>query len=395
MSVQWPFQGETAMFAKASACKSDGSVNGATAPNSGQRASGMAPALRALAAVGAVALALTIGAGDARAQVCAEGGGGADSLKCPGDNATANGDNSTAVGQEATTGTNANATAVGFQAVAADRSTATGAFAEATVSRSTATGFEADAKAPDATATGFQAEATDEASTATGAGADAKGLQSTATGSEAMALGFDSTATGVVAEATKDFSTATGAFSDAKGEESTATGYLANASADQSTALGATAQATFVGATAIGFGATTTRANQIVLGRVTETYTLPGLTSAASKAAQSGPLELVTTDAAGNLASDGGETFRRIDENQEGVAVAIALSDPDLFGGQKFAIKANGGFFEGWGAFGVTAKGLLKENVFGGGEMLTVSGGFGYGVQEQTVGGRVSIQLGW
>ena len=97
----------------------------------------------------------------------------------------------------------------------------------------------------------------------------------------------------------------------------------------------------------------------------------------------------------GNLASDGGATFEQVDENTEGVAVAIALSDPDLFAGQTFAVKANFGTFEGSNAAGLTLKGLLIDDVFGGGEMLTVSGGFGFGVQEQTLGGRVSVQMGW
>ncbi len=45
----------------------------------------------------------------------------------------------------------------------------------------------------------------------------------------------------------------------------------------------------------------------------------------------------------------------------------------------------------------MTVKGLLADDVFGGGEMLTVSGGAGFGVEggRDTVGGRVSLQLGW
>ena len=78
------------------------------------------------------------------------------------------------------------------------------------------------------------------------------------------------------------------------GDGTTATG--AN-----SAALGVGANATFANSSAIGTGATATRPNQQVFGTASNTYTAPGITSAASKAAQSGPLQVVTTDAAGNL----------------------------------------------------------------------------------------------
>ena len=111
---------------------------------------------------------------------------------------------------------------------------------------------------------------------------------------------------------------------------------------------------------------------------------------------------LVTTDANGNLASDGGEVFRRLDrnekrseENEEGVAVGIALSDPDLYAGKTFALKGNWGIFEGSNALGVSAKGLLADDLFGQGDQLTLSGGIGWGVDENTVGGRVSGQVSW
>lgn len=57
------------------------------------------------------------------------------------------------------------------------------------------------------------------------------------------------------------------------------------------------------GAVAIGNGVTTTRANQIAVGTSGNTYTLAGINSAASPAAQTGPVRVVTADAAGNLAT--------------------------------------------------------------------------------------------
>ena len=55
---------------------------------------------------------------------------------------------------------------------------------------------------------------------------------------------------------------------------------------------------------------------------------------------------VVTTDANGNLASDNGSTFRQIDENQSGVAMAIAMQNPDLTGDERFGVAANWGTFE-------------------------------------------------
>jgi autotransporter adhesin len=67
--------------------------------------------------------------------------------------------------------------------------------------------------------------------------------------------------------------------------------------------MGTGASANFDNSVAIGNGATTTRVNQVAVGTATSTYTLSGITSAASKAAQSGPTQLVTSDASGNLAT--------------------------------------------------------------------------------------------
>jgi trimeric autotransporter adhesin len=80
------------------------------------------------------------------------------------------------------------------------------------------------------------------------------------------------------------------------GDGTTATG-------PNSAALGVNANATFANSTAVGTGATTTRANQQSFGTAANTYTLAGITSGASKAAQSGPIQIVTSDANGNLAT--------------------------------------------------------------------------------------------
>jgi hypothetical protein len=86
----------------------------------------------------------------------------------------------------------------------------------------------------------------------------------------------------------------------------TALGYNAEVDADDATALGANTLASYENSTAIGYGAETLFANQFMFGTASNTYTMPGIVSDASRAAQTGDLEFVMTDAYGNLASDGG-----------------------------------------------------------------------------------------
>ena len=95
----------------------------------------------------------------------------------------------------------------------------------------------------------------------------------------------------------------------------------------------------------------------------------------------------MTTDANGNIAGDGGALLagfdsarQYIDENREGVALAIALDTPDFVAGERFAVKMKLGVFEG-------------DNVFGNNGRVTVDAGIGYGLSEGAVGGGVGMQL--
>src|SRR5262249_52927413 len=97
--------------------------------------------------------------------------------------------------------------------------------------------------------------------------------------------------------------TALGPGAIASGSQSFAGASGATASGANSTALGSGALALGDSAMALGAGAQATKLDQIVVGTTANIYTTPGLTSAASIAAQSGPLSLVITDASGNLAS--------------------------------------------------------------------------------------------
>ena len=98
---------------------------------------------------------------------------------------------------------------------------------------------------------------------------------------------------------------AAGYGASAGGASATALGTQANAAGDGSIAIGRSASATQANAIAIGPGARTTRANQVAIGNGSNTYTLGGIGSAQSAAAQSGETRFVTSDAAGNLATSG------------------------------------------------------------------------------------------
>ena len=207
------------------------------------------------------------------------------------------------------------------------------------------------------------------------------GIRSRATGGDGVSIGHR-------AKAQRFRATAVGADASVEAGSGTALGALATVAAGHSNS------------TAVGAGATTSRANQIVLGTVAETYTLRGLTTPGSKSEQSGPLELVTTDEAGNLASGGGSIFEDIEENTEGVAMAMALENPDLKGSENFGIAINGGFFEGESAIAGAIMATLTDDLLsqlgaGSGGRLALAGGAAYGVDHNNFGGRVGLQLTW
>lgn len=172
---------------------------------------------------------------------------------------------------------------------------------------------------------------------------------------------------------------------------STAIGTAARANANESTAIGQGSQAHFDGSTAIGQGVATTRTNQVKLGHGENTYTLSGLASTASLAAQTGPIHFVTSDTSGNLAvsafdvstlattasvdglrSDIGATRT---EARQGIAAAIAMSAaamPSAPGRTSWA--ANVGHFKGETAFGGSLSHRLDFD-----NPVAISLGYSYG----------------
>jgi trimeric autotransporter adhesin len=277
-------------------------------------------------------------------------------------------------------------------AASADGATATGG------TESVACGTNANASGPSGLNSAF------------GGGANASGNASsnTATGFQANASGDNlsrNVAVGANASATGNNSNniAIGllAHADGNGTDNTAVGAFANATGPNSSAFGTSSSATFANSTAVGANATATRANQVAVGTATNTYTLAGITSAASLAAQTGPTKVVTTDAFGNLAaasftpqdisglqSNVGILQQQMKQSFEGTAIAIALGGASLPADKRFAISTNWGNFRGQNAVGVAAQMRLTDYAVAN---VGVGGGFAQG----GFGSRAGVTLAW
>jgi len=170
--------------------------------------------------------------------------------------------------------------------------------------------------------------------------------------------------------------------------DNTAIGDGAVSSAINTTAIGEASSASHDGSTAIGYGAKTTRENQISMGTATSTHTLAGVTSDASRAAQSGPTQYITSDANGNLAGDGGALNSRlggfaddIDSNTAGIAMATAMSNiPQLSANKKFSLGLAFGTFEGESGYAAGVNVRITDQLVGRASVGgTSEGGFGGG----------------
>jgi hypothetical protein len=350
-----------------------------------------APSRAGLALAAGIAVFVALAAGPVAASDFAAGGG---IVNGPSGNATAVGSGATTTGADATatgalsSATGLNATAMGFA------STATGITATATGGGSTAIGASA-------TATGQSSNARGDAATATGGFSNAIGLNATASGFNSTATGLTASAYGQNSSANGDATTAIGQASNAIAAGATAVGQGSTASGINATAIGTGATAAFANSAAFGAGATATAPNQIAVGTASNTYKMPGITSAASLAAQSGPTQVVTTDAAGHLAAAGftGQDISTLQSNVgtlqtqmrqafEGTAMAIALGGSALPADKKFAISTNWGTFRGENAMGLSAQMRLNDYV-------VMNGGVAAGFAERGVGGRAGLTVAW
>ncbi|MDR7224542.1 hypothetical protein [Aminobacter aminovorans] len=170
-----------------------------------------------------------------------------------------------------------------------------------------------------------------------------------------------------------------------------AIGDSSTANANDALAIGHLSTANHEASVAIGVGASTSRSYQMALGTSQSTYTLSGLASSASLAAQTGPVHFVTSDTSGNLAvsafdvstlattasveglrSEVGETRT---EARQGIAAAIAMSSaamPSAAGRTSWA--ANVGHFKGETAFGGSLSHRLDFD-----NPVAISLGYSYG----------------
>ncbi len=224
-----------------------------------------------------------------------------------------------------------------------------------------------------------------------------------AIGNSAQATSVNSTAMGTSATATATGASAFGSGATASGTNSAAFGTGATASGASSVASGSSATASGTNSAAFGTGATASLENQQVFGTANETYAMRGITSNESRNRQSGLLEVTTTDALGNLASDGGATFTAIAASQAGIAISLALEAPDLATGENFGIRMGWGNFDGKAqALGISAIAVLERDLFVNGDRLTINGGIGYGrsdfmnyEQHDVIAGRIGLQWSW
>jgi len=132
------------------------------------------------------------------------------------------------------------------------------------------------------------------------------------------------------------------------------------------------------------------------------TKSFAGIGSAASLAAQTGPVRAVTTDANGNLATAAFASQQDLTGLQsnvttlqgqmrqafEGTAIAIAMGGGALPDNKKFAVSTNWGTFRGENAFSVTGQMRLSQNV-------VFNGGVAAGFQQGGVGGRAGVTYAW
>jgi hypothetical protein len=152
-----------------------------------------------------------------------------------------------------------------------------------------------------ATAIGINAKATADAAMAFGFNSIANSIAAMAFGKDANATNQGSVAIGDGASSTGNASTAVGFAARGLANDTVAVGDLATANGNFSTALGANTSAQFASSTALGYGAQATVANQMMFGTGSDIYALPGVNSAASKAALKGPLKMLVVDANGNV----------------------------------------------------------------------------------------------
>jgi autotransporter adhesin len=197
------------------------------------------------------------------------------------------------------------------------------------------TGPRPTAAGSNAIAMGSGANANGDDSVAIGTGAVAENGASVSIGAGNVASGNGAVAIGDPNRAIGRGAVAIGDDNNAVGDGAVAVGWANHATGSSAIALGSGARAGADGSVAIGRDSVATRADQIALGSASSTYSLPGIGSSGSRAAQSGRAHYVTSDAAGNLALThiGPDDFAALDramrldrrDARAGIAASAAL----------------------------------------------------------------------
>jgi trimeric autotransporter adhesin len=135
---------------------------------------------------------------------------------------------------------------------------------------------------------------------------------------------------------------------------------------------------------------------------------MAGINSAESKAAQSGPLSVVTSDAAGDLATTSLASLGMVspgeitdinnrlndltvqnDKAFTGIAMAFAMSSmPQLQPGEKVAVASSFGTFQGRDGGALSAAVRLFDHA-------QFNAGLGLGFSNKIAGGQVGFRFGW
>lgn len=178
---------------------------------------------------------------------------------------------------------------------------------------------------------------------------------------------------------------------------------------DNGTAVGAGSKVTHAGSTALGAGAKSTDTDQVTLGTEKDTIKAPGIASQKSKDRQVGSLEVVTSDAQGNLATDGGAIYnqlgqygntldshsamlsahsKKLEEHAKGIAIAMSLPDAWLEEKKRFAIAGSVGGFDGETAIGAAV--ILRLD-----ETWSINGKLGSDTEFDQFGWTVGARASW
>lgn len=267
----------------------------------------------------------------------------------------------------------ANTVAIGYNSYAHGSAVSAGANAYS-FSSATAVGYQAQANGTQSVAVGNAATATDQNSIAIGSAATASGLSSIALGDSAAASGNFSSALTTSAGASGYYAIGIGPLSNAVGNYSIALGRGSYAGGLYATAIGINTNAGWDRSVAIGPTATTTAANQLMIGAPTyplNTFIHGNLTANGTL------LNISGTDAIGYI---------------NGSAICTAANGLCGIGTTPYQSSA-----AGWTNTTITTSTALNVNVTGG-DLTVIDGNVGIGTTSPTskleVSGSINVTSG-